>query len=619
MRNRFRPDLHYVPDEVIETMYKRLKENQKLPSDITIIDPNEGAEQLCMRPLDLSTYKRIHVIGDVHGCYSALMKYLRDGIKEDEFYIFLGDYLDRGIENVETLKFLLSIYENKNVMLLEGNHERWIKQWAKDEPVASKEFQTVTKPELDASDIDKKEVRKLCSRFCQCAYFTYSHTRFFCCHGGVSKIPLDVANQCLNPLLIPTDLLIHGTGGYEDTIATEKAFIQNVKQDIIQIHGHRNLENSPIYLNERCYNLEGGVEFGKYLRAVEIYKWNGWAQIETAEVRNHVYQKQHMETVEEVVNAFRKDRCIKERRFGDISSFNFTKDAFWDRVWNGRTIKARGLYINTKDNEIVARGYDKFFNIGEMPETQLPALKEKLVFPVTAYFKENGFLGLLSYGKESDGLFFTTKSDPTGSYAERFRKIFWADFPIMRKQRLVSFLKGNNATMLFECIDPEYDPHIIKYNRSHLILLDIVHNTLKTEKFSFENLGYVANVFGFETKRIHFVLENYDDFKAWYKKVTAPEFMEYTPVEGFVLEDASGYMVKVKTAYYLKWKKLRTLLSKVEAGTLTENDMAQTDEDGRRFLEFALKKHQDHALTDIISMREKYHQESNRASETNKA
>lgn len=592
-RNESRTGISKVPNEVIERMQKRLEDNLYLPLDITVIDPEEGAKKLLMTPIDLSLYKRINIIGDIHGCFSVLKKYLNGELKEDEFYIFLGDYLDRGLENAKTLKLLLSIYDRNNVMLLEGNHERWIKRWAKDEDTASKEFNTVTKPELDTAGIDKKEVRKLCSKLCQCAYFTFNDMTFFCCHGGISNIPFDKANNSLNPTLIPTELLIHGTGGYEDTIKTETAFDENIRWKVYQVHGHRNLEASPIIASESCFNLEGAVERGKYLRAIELFLEEGEVNVKTVEMKNDVYKDNGngIETVAEAVEAFRNDRYIKEKRFGDISSFNFSRDAFYNRVWTDRTVKARGLYINTKKNEIVARGYDKFFNVGEMPETELETLKSKLVFPVSVYFKENGFLGLLSYNKDTDDLFFTTKSDPTGPYTERFKTIFNEEFPERRKRFLIDFLQDNNVTMVFECIDTEYDPHIIKYPNNRIVLLDIIHNTLNTKKINFDELIGVAKTFGFERKQRFCILSTHQDFTSWYNKAIAPGFMENTPVEGFVLEDSTGYMVKVKTDYYMRWKRLRSLLHKVYAGTLTDADMQKTDDEGREFLNFAVSYH----------------------------
>lgn len=82
-----------------------------------------------MKPLDLSEYRTIHHIGDIHGCNTVLQKYLSENgdIRDDEFYIFCGDYIDRGIENVEVLKYLISIMNRNNVLLLEGNHENGFK------------------------------------------------------------------------------------------------------------------------------------------------------------------------------------------------------------------------------------------------------------------------------------------------------------------------------------------------------------------------------------------------------------------------------------------------------------------------------------------------------------
>lgn len=91
---------------------------------------------------NLSKYKKIHHIGDLQGCYSVLKEYIKT-IKEDEFYIFLGDYINRGIENGKVIKFLLKICEKENVCLLEGNHERHLIKWANGELSNSKNLMKI--------------------------------------------------------------------------------------------------------------------------------------------------------------------------------------------------------------------------------------------------------------------------------------------------------------------------------------------------------------------------------------------------------------------------------------------------------------------------------------------
>ena len=123
------------------------------------------------RPINLSCYDKVHVLGDIHGCYSVLMEYLNGELKDDEFYIFVGDYIDRGIENHETLKFLFEICNKKNVVLLEGNHEQWLRMYSNGERSLSRELEEVTKKQLIS--IKTKELRSFLRKLAQCAYFKY--------------------------------------------------------------------------------------------------------------------------------------------------------------------------------------------------------------------------------------------------------------------------------------------------------------------------------------------------------------------------------------------------------------------------------------------------------------
>ena len=125
-------------------MYSRF-ETQQIPSGITVLKPEE-LDRIWYRPMDLSQYNKIHVFGDIHGCYTALKEYMdsNGNIKEDEFYIFCGDYIDRGIENAETINYLCELSKLPNVIFLEGNHERWLWMWANNLISRSKEFEFVT-------------------------------------------------------------------------------------------------------------------------------------------------------------------------------------------------------------------------------------------------------------------------------------------------------------------------------------------------------------------------------------------------------------------------------------------------------------------------------------------
>ena len=147
-RNKLRPLYKQVPDEVIEKMYARF-ETQAIPAGVTVIQPDE-LDKIWYKPSDYSHYKKIHHIGDIHGCYTVLQEYLKDGFKDNELYIFCGDYIDRGLENVEVVSFLFENMNRPNVILLEGNHERWLWYWAHGGTSKSAEFEKVTRKQLEA-------------------------------------------------------------------------------------------------------------------------------------------------------------------------------------------------------------------------------------------------------------------------------------------------------------------------------------------------------------------------------------------------------------------------------------------------------------------------------------
>ncbi|MBM6849814.1 metallophosphoesterase, partial [Bacillus licheniformis] len=109
-------------------------------------------------------------------CNTVLQEYLKGDLKENELYIFVGDLLDRGIENAQLLEFMIEIKDFKNVIILEGNHDRYIKMYGHEEETPSNTFNNKTKPELDNSSIDKKDIRQLARKFHQLAYFTFNNT-----------------------------------------------------------------------------------------------------------------------------------------------------------------------------------------------------------------------------------------------------------------------------------------------------------------------------------------------------------------------------------------------------------------------------------------------------------
>lgn len=68
-----------------------------------------------------------YIIGDIHGQFHDLRNLIDNIIPEmgEKKYVFLGDYVDRGYNSIETMCLLLCykcLYPD-SVVLIRGNHE----------------------------------------------------------------------------------------------------------------------------------------------------------------------------------------------------------------------------------------------------------------------------------------------------------------------------------------------------------------------------------------------------------------------------------------------------------------------------------------------------------------
>ena len=570
INNKSREEYKVVPVDSIYNAHTRMT-TERVPSWVNLVKPSEYKESVekFFSKMDFSHWKKIHHIGDIHGCNTALQEYLDGGLKEDELYIFVGDLLDRGLENAETLKFFVEIKDLKNVIILEGNHEHHIWCWSHDLPIVSKEFRERTQPQLEEAGIDKSAVRQLYRKLRQLAYYTYNEKTVVVTHGGISKIPDSF-------MYMATEEFIKGVGGYELDI--DAAFFKNLNKEIVykggvgnkalatltslaetyQIHGHRNIFRVPVEASKNSFNLEGQVEKGGYLRAVTLTAEG----FETHEVKNNVYAIRkgvvpdvaESTSVSDLLEYMRKHNQVAEAELGDnISSFNFTRKAFKDGFWDGINVKARGLFINTNTKEIVSRSYNKFFNVGEKSSTKISALADNLKFPVVAYSKPNGYLATVGYNSEKDELVFTSKSTVHGSHAQWFKEMFYEQFSAQDIAYIKKDMIRENISLVFEVLTQK-DPHIIKYDEDKIILLDLVRREVEYSKLDYNAVVLFAHTYGVEYKQMVKKFDKWYDFYTWYQQISGIFTIEE---EGYVIEDAVGFMTKIKLPYYVFWKQMR--------------------------------------------------------------
>ncbi|MBA0681513.1 hypothetical protein Goari_023312 [Gossypium aridum] len=122
-----------MESRVLDGIINRLLEVRGKPGkQVQLSEPE--IRQLClvskdiflMQPILLELEAPIKICGDIHGQYSDLLRLFENGgFPPRANYLFLGDYVDRGKQSLETICLLLAykIKYPENFFLLRGNHE----------------------------------------------------------------------------------------------------------------------------------------------------------------------------------------------------------------------------------------------------------------------------------------------------------------------------------------------------------------------------------------------------------------------------------------------------------------------------------------------------------------
>lgn len=580
-QNKNRVNYKVVPEDVVKQKYHKryldFKERGRINlGGINLIDKEKFKETFFWSTKDLNNYDKVFVIGDIHGCYTALKEGLGE-IKDNYYYIFLGDFFDRGIENKEVFLFIKGLMNKDNAVFLIGNHEEHLINFTKrekgDSYFIAKGFLKNTVPEiLSGGDISIKDMSRFAKKLQVFFAFEFNGQKYICSHGGIlpeqyngqeypefKKGLYDITRE-------PSKDIIFGIGGYNfdiDYHFDRKQLEHPEENRVIQFHGHRNSFHVEPYAYEYCYNLEDNVEMGGYLRIAEITK-NG---LKINKIKNNIYNKELLHdslyvdmsnlTNLEIKECLDNSKYIKGKKFKELTAYNFSQEAFYDSFWNAFTTTARGLILKN-NGDIFSRGYNKFFNIDENIETTIDAIKEKVKYPLKASVKENGYLGIMT--GDGSRLHFFSKSGST-NYSTMFQTMFYKllkeNGNIKNIEKIQELLSSNNYSVTFEVINIEKDKHIVTYNESKLVILDVIKNQYDLE-FQDDIKDELSRLTGFETPE-SYIINNNSEFEHFLGKVK-----DEVNTEGYVFKDSNNYMFKLKNDDYKFIKSLRGLLHMIK-------------------------------------------------------
>lgn len=189
---------------IMKLTSKEVRESKKTK----MISLNESdIKALCMKamnvflsqPMLLELEAPIKVCGDIHGQFQDLLKLFGfGGYPPEANYLFLGDYVDRGKQSIETICLLLAykIKYPENFFLLRGNHE-----------VAS-----VCKIYGFYDECKRRYNTKLFKTFTDVfntlPVAAIIDDKIFCCHGGLSPDLLHIGQ--IRNIERPTDIPVQG-------------------------------------------------------------------------------------------------------------------------------------------------------------------------------------------------------------------------------------------------------------------------------------------------------------------------------------------------------------------------------------------------------------------------
>lgn len=235
-------------------------------------------------------------------------------------------------------------------------------------------------------------------------------------------------------------------------------------------------------------------------------------------------------------------RLVAEKYINAIRSpdgrhvlYNYTERATYARLWTAETRQCRGLIVEQATGRIVCRPFDKFFNVGETPETSMEAL---LALPVTPTLTEKLDGSMVAVWRDGNTLRASTRGSFTSSQAAA--ALAW----LTARGHTGRDWPTGSYTVIGEWCAPD-NRVVLSYAQAEFRLIG-ARALYDGADFDYPALALVANELDLPVVPVYA-----GDFAA-----AVATQATLTGVEGWVARWPSGFRVKIKTADYLRLHRL---------------------------------------------------------------
>ena len=218
-----------------------------------------------------------------------------------------------------------------------------------------------------------------------------------------------------------------------------------------------------------------------------------------------------------------------------ISIYNYSRTCQYENKWDEITKACRGLILDQEGN-VIAKGFDKFFNIEEHNPEEIPNE------PFEVFEKLDGSLGILFWYQGK--WILATKGSFTSDQAVRAKEI-------LKKYNFEPIPKG--YTTLVEIIYPENRIVCGYGDEESLVVLSMINNSSGKE-LDYTSLLYISD----ETRMP--VVKKYDainDYKTLKSLISKDR-------EGYVIRFRNGFRMKIKGEEYVRLHRILTGFSNVD-------------------------------------------------------